>query len=232
MSNLTDFIGGSSVVIKNSFDNSTPTVIDTDGTVYTAPYTGDYLVGLVGGGGGGGCDDGANEGGGGGGGSGILYKKISMTAGTKVTVSIGAGGAGGDPDGATGGVTSFGSYFSVNGGTGGSSYHPGNGSNGGGNGGIGGNPGGHPGGSYTLPLNTHIPYALTPYMDRIIFAGGGGGSVSGSKGGGGGAGYGGPGATGGTSAQYYGAGGGGAHDGDPSGGDGYQGVCIIIEETQ
>jgi hypothetical protein len=74
-------------------------------------------ISMCGGGGGGG----ATAHGGGCGAATVIGQHIDVIPGESITVTVGAGGAGGAPynNGVSGGVSSFGSYFSVSGGGGG-----------------------------------------------------------------------------------------------------------------
>ena len=154
-----------------------------------------FLVFAVGGGGGGG-KNGANQGtyyAGGGAGGYVVRKELLLTKGKTVSITCGAGGIGADEmsyNGADGGTTSFGTYLTAAGGTGGSAFGEG------GSGGAGGGGGGYAAGG-----------------NGSTYGGGGGGGFGegagnggngGINGGGGGAGYG---ASAGTGGSKGGAGG-------------------------
>lgn len=109
---------------------ATPTdivrVFVTSGT-FTPSFTGTVEVLVVAGGGGGGSD----MGGGGGGGGVISNTRVSVTANTPITVTVGAGGTGAPAGtgghattkGTNGGNSVFGSDTAIGGGAGGTSYY-------------------------------------------------------------------------------------------------------------
>ena len=119
--------GGGSGGSGAALSSSTMTILAVN-TIYACPAAGNYWITCIGGGGGGGKgwyeDEDGWEYGGGGGGSGYLNQKlVSLSAGEKVQVTIGAGGGWtNNRPGSTGGTTTFGSYLSASGGTGGQSY--------------------------------------------------------------------------------------------------------------
>lgn len=217
MSNLTDFIGSGA-----GYPFSTNKVEITASGTYVAPYTGDYIVFLVGGGGGAG--GGASYAGGGG--CGYLWNKIHLAKGEAVAITIGAGGVGvAGGNGGPGGSTSFGTYLTSIGASGGlhNSSTPTAGVNGGGDGAT----IGVAAGGYTIP-NLFKNLTLKRTADNI-----GGSSSDYNYNYGGGAGAGGNGgAGGGGNGKGYGAGGGGIYVTGVAGGNGYQGVCIVFEEKQ
>lgn len=110
----------SSPTSKQSFQ---VTEYTTPGTyTWTPNFTGYVDVVAVGGGGGGGGGDGSGGAGGGGGGAGAtIRRRVAVTKGTGITITVGAKGAGGSLGaGGTGGDTSFGSLILAKGGVGGS----------------------------------------------------------------------------------------------------------------
>ena len=241
MSNLTDFIGSGGSGYPLSINHVYITASET----YIAPYTGDYIVACCGGGGGGGAST-DDYGAAGGGASGLMHKIVTLTKGEEVSVTIGDGGnyGSGSTDGAAGGTTSFGSYLSVSGGGGGTSEA--NGNTAGGNTGLYAGSGGrgqgmnYGGSSIVSPLyNSILLIAETHYEGGSYGSGdssnpervgAGGGSSTFGRGGHGGAadGYG---TTTGYDGEGYGAGGGGGGIKSNHGGNGANGICIVMEKV-
>jgi hypothetical protein len=120
------------------------TTIFTGNGTYVVPAAVNQVDVLVvgGGGGGGGCFGNIAEGGGGGGAGAVTYRRISVTPGASIGVSVGAGGAGQFGNrGTNGGASSFGGLVVAVGGGGGG---------GGGSGNRIGSAGGSAGGSHGL----------------------------------------------------------------------------------
>ena len=109
--------GGGEKVLK--------TEIFTASGTWTCPSGVEKAFVRIFGGGGGGSTKGA-----GGGGGYMAYSELDVTPGTAYPVTIGAGGS----SGSAGGVTSFGTLLSANGGTAASNYNGGSGGTGGGGG--------------------------------------------------------------------------------------------------
>ena len=198
---------------------------------YTARYSGVHIIICVGGGGGGSAGNGHGTGGSGGG-SGATYEIVQLTKDEIVAITIGAGGAGSVSTAGAGGTTSFGAYLSAIGAGGGTNTAGGGlGTNGGGNG-VGNVNG--TGGDYNRPQELSN-ILLSPVGSTYY---GGIESTTAYTPAGGGAGYGGDGGdgntdtTGGKVGQGYGAGGGaGSYEAGANrpGGNGADGVCIVLE---
>ena len=197
---------------------------------YTARYSGVHIIICVGGGGGGSTGNGYGTGGSGGG-SGATYEIVQLTKDEIVAITIGAGGAGSVSTAGAGGTTSFGAYLSAIGAGGGTNTAGGLGTNGGGNG-VGNVNG--TGGDYNRPQELSN-ILLSPVGSTYY---GGIESTTAYTPAGGGAGYGGDGGdgntdtTGGKVGQGYGAGGGaGSYEAGANrpGGNGADGVCIVLE---
>ena len=197
---------------------------------YTARYSGVHIIICVGGGGGGSAGNGYGTGGSGGG-SGATYEIVQLTKDEIVAITIGAGGAGSVSTAGAGGTTSFGAYLSAIGAGGGTNTAGGLGTNGGGNG-VGNVNG--TGGDYNRPQELSN-ILLSPVGSTYY---GGIESTTAYTPAGGGAGYGGDGGdgntdtTGGKVGQGYGAGGGaGSYEAGANrpGGNGADGVCIVLE---
>ncbi len=114
-----------------------------------------FVTVLAAGGGGGGNYGGSGQrgpGGGGGGGDTIFRRRASVTPGQQITCTVGLGGNPGTSgnSGSSGGASSFGSFFTVSGGSGGG---PGTGPVSGGVGGQAGGPGGGHGGHSSSGAN-------------------------------------------------------------------------------
>lgn len=120
MSNLTDFIGGTSGGGGLNPLTISSQVFTASGT-FVAPQAGKYIVIIQGGGGSGGYADSSIQLGQGGGGGFISHGIITLTDAENVVVTIGSGGASKTSAmiGDTGGTTSFGAYLTANGGEGG-----------------------------------------------------------------------------------------------------------------
>jgi hypothetical protein len=227
----------------SNISNVNIVVFTSSGTYTPSPGMKQCIVEICGGGGGGaGASTAAPNrimGAGSGGGSGGYSKKVFTSAqiGASQTVTIGVGGNGssGYGNGSPGGTTSFGSFLTASGGSGGTPVFTGGGVNyqvaNGGGGGVGSggdiNFAGTPGGScYVQPGNNNTPVAYGGFGGSSIFGGGAQNlyvppnQASNQSG---------------QSAQNYGSGGGGGvlyiSSGSPSvnGGAGFAGICIITE---
>lgn len=116
--NLSDFIGTSSSLrpINKQYN---PYILVTTSTVFNVPSDGKYFVLVSGGGGSGGRIDGAGKTASGGGSGFISSDILDLNVGEDITITIGAGGAMASAismDGNDGGISSFGSYLSAQGG--------------------------------------------------------------------------------------------------------------------
>lgn len=139
----------------------------TSSGTFTVPSNVDVVEVLVIGGGGGGGGFGTNAPGGGGGAGGMAWERVDVSAVSSVAVTVGGGGSGGgtNTNGSNGGTSSFGSFCSATGGSGGEFGSTSGGASGGaggvgsggnlniaGGGGAGGTlnngPGGHGGSSF------------------------------------------------------------------------------------
>lgn len=202
---------------KSPYPGKGEQVFTTSGT-FTVPIgVRSVKVTIVGSGGGGGNASSTNSCGGGGGGGSVAIKTITGLIGSNtISVTIGSGGA----PASAGGVTSFGSYFSVSGGGAGASnlgttVGVGGGSPGTGSGDwvVSGSPGGGIGGDGT----TSISGKGADFNLLSLFSGVGGRPIDGTSGNG-------------ISASGFGAGGSGAKrylSGSYSGGSGAPGIVIV-----
>ena len=167
------------------------TTFNSSGT-FTVPSGIDTIYVTAAGGGGGGANGTSGTGGAGGGGAAyVKSQKISVTAGSSISITIGEGGKGGSASTSTdGGTTTIGSYFTLNGGK--SAANGGTGGTGTGTGVIPGNDGaansgrtgGNGGDSYGAGGTGSYSYSGTNGVDGGGGAGGSGNSTSSNRGGG------------------------------------------------
>jgi len=205
MSSITEYLGGSGGVV---YPFSLKAAEITTNSTYVAPYAGDYII-VCCGGGGGSSDESYYDGGSG---SGFLIKKVTLSKGESVDVTIGTGGAAGS----SGGTTSFGTYLSAIGGNVGTDSGS-IGVNGGGNGAAGNGNGAGNGGIYVVPqiisnllVISTSSFLLDGTSDTLIFQGE---PADGDSGGGG------------AGPRPYGVGG-------TANGAGTDGICIVLEQVK
>jgi hypothetical protein len=109
---------GTDFIIVNQFKTKPKIQVFTSSGTFTAPFTGDFKVTVVGGGGSGGSGSPTTTGGGSGGAS---IKIVTLTKSDAVTVTVGASGGSvvANNTGNAGGTSSFGAFCSATGGIGG-----------------------------------------------------------------------------------------------------------------